>query len=108
MTVHVLSDLKKPICEILQEMGRDGALLGSKGKARFALLPLDDDLLDFLLEHSPKFIAECRRIRKDMEAGNYYTHEEVRRMFGLDKRRQVRRKAERRVPAKQEASCVKG
>ena len=37
--------------------------------------------MDYLLEHRPKLIAECQRLRKEMEAGQYVTHEEVMRLL---------------------------
>ena len=40
-------------------------------------MPLSDDLLDFLLETSPKLIRECQEIRQSMEAGERYRLEDV-------------------------------
>jgi hypothetical protein len=39
--------------------------------------------LNLLLETSPRLIAECARIRREMRAGKYYAHEEVKRILGL-------------------------
>lgn len=43
-----------------------------------------DDAIDDLLERSPKFREECLAIQRRMRAGEYYTHEEVERMLGID------------------------
>jgi hypothetical protein len=52
-----------------------------EGQGRYALLPLDDELVDFLIARSPAFRDRCREIRKSMDAGQCQTHEEVRRQL---------------------------
>jgi uncharacterized coiled-coil DUF342 family protein len=42
-----------------------------------AVLSLDDEVLDLLLERSPSLIEECRQIRERMKQGEYLTHEEM-------------------------------
>ena len=81
MTVQPVSDPKTPIGEILKAAGSEGILLESEEQGRYALIPLDDDLIDYLIERSPKFRADCREIRGRMDAGQFQTHEEVRRQF---------------------------
>jgi hypothetical protein len=54
-------------------------MLESEGQGRYALLPLDENLIDYRIERSPKFLAACREIRERMDAGQFQTHEEVRR-----------------------------
>ncbi len=44
--------------------------------------PLDDELLDYLIERSPKFIEVCQHIRQQMRDGRFHTHEEVKRLLG--------------------------
>ncbi|MCY3020407.1 MAG: hypothetical protein NTW87_15415 [Planctomycetota bacterium] len=51
--------------------------------ACYAVLPLDDDLLDYLLERNPRFQAECERVFREMKAGRFKTHAEVKKLFGL-------------------------
>ncbi len=51
-------------------------------KKGYLLLPLDDDLIDCLLERSPKLIKECRQIRARMAAGQFVRHEEVKKRLG--------------------------
>ncbi len=63
MTVQPISDPKTPIGEILKAAGSEGMLLDSEGQGRYALIPLDDELIDYLIERSPKFRADCREVR---------------------------------------------
>ncbi len=72
-----------PIGELLQAAAPDGVVLESGGQPRFALLPLDDELIDYLVEHSPKFIEACKGIRERMKTGRFHTHDEVRTSLGL-------------------------
>ena len=44
-------------------------MLESEGQGRYALLPLDDELVDFLIERSPAFRDRCQEIRRRMDAG---------------------------------------
>jgi hypothetical protein len=79
MTVQSVNDPSTPIGQILRTAGSEGVLLESEGHGRYALLPLDDDLLDFLIERSPAFRDRCREIRLHMDSGQFQTHAEVRR-----------------------------
>ena len=80
MTTHHVDDMKTPIGDVLRAAGSEGILLESPGEMRYALIPLDDDLIDYLLERSPKFIEQCRDIQNRMQAGHYRTQEEVRKL----------------------------
>ena len=84
MTVHHVSDPKTPIGEILQAAGSEGILLESHEQNRCAVIPLDDDLIDYLIERNPKFIAECREIRDRMRVGQSHSHDDVKRMLASD------------------------
>jgi hypothetical protein len=79
MTVQPVSDPNTPIGEILKAAGSEGILLESEDQGSYALIPLDDEVLDLLIERSPKFRAHCREIRERMDAGQFQTHEEVKR-----------------------------
>mgnify|MGYP001159158842 CR=1 FL=1 len=79
MTTQNVSDPTTPIGDLLRAAGSDGLLLTSDDQTRYALIPLDDDLLDYLIERSPKLVAECQKIRERMQAGHYRTHDEVKR-----------------------------
>ncbi len=81
MTIQLVSDPKTPISEILKAAGSDGLLLESEGQARYAVIPLDDDLIDYLVERSPKFIDVCRQIRERMTAGRFRTHDTVKSLL---------------------------
>jgi hypothetical protein len=81
MTVQLVNDPKTPIGDILKAAGSEGILLESEDQGSYAVIPLDDDLIDYLIERSPKFRADCREIRKHMDAGQSQTHEEVRRQL---------------------------
>src|SRR5436190_22772234 len=61
--------LEKPLKNALRQAEHGGVVIKRKGKRDYALLPLNDDLLDYLLETSPKLIEECKEITKRMEAG---------------------------------------
>ncbi len=81
MIVKPVSDPKTPISEILKAAGSEGIVLESEDQGRYALIPLDDDLIDFLIDRSPTLRAECRQIRERMDAGRFQTQEEVRRQL---------------------------
>jgi hypothetical protein len=81
MNIHQVSDLQTSIGEILKSAGANGVLLESNDLPQYALLPLDDDLLDFLIERNPKFIEECREILQRMRNGEFHTQDEVERLF---------------------------
>jgi hypothetical protein len=81
MTIHHLKDMQTPIGDVLKAVGHDGVLLEPDADSRFALMPLDDDLIDFLIERNPKFIEECRQIRQRMETGQSRTHDEVKKLL---------------------------
>ncbi len=86
MTTHELDDMQTPIGSVLGQAGEEGLILELSGERSFAVLPLDDDVLDFLMERSPEFIEECRRIRERMRAGDRVSHSAVRKMFSTDPR----------------------
>ena len=81
MSIQPVSDPKTPIGEILKSAGSEGIVLESEGQGRYALLPLDDDVIDLLMERSPKFRADCLEIRQRMDSGQFKTHEDVRRQL---------------------------
>ncbi len=71
MTTQSVSDPNTPIGEILKAAGSEGIVLDSEGQGRYALLPLDDDVIDLLVERSPSFRADCHEIRQRMESGQF-------------------------------------
>ena len=44
---------------------------------------LDDELIDYLVEHSPRLIETCRGIRERMKAGRFHSHDDVKKALGL-------------------------
>jgi hypothetical protein len=80
MTFQRLSDPTTPISEILKAAGSEAFVLESEGEARYAVIPLDDDLIDYLIERNPKFIEACRQIRERMRAGRFHRHEEIKNL----------------------------
>ncbi len=81
MTVQLVSDSKTPIGEILKAVGADGLLLEAEDQARYAVIPLDEDLIDYLIERSPKFIEVCRQIRVRMATGRFHAHAAVKALL---------------------------
>ncbi len=81
MSIQLVSDSNTPIGEILKAAGSEGIVLESEDQGRYALLPLDDDVIDLLIERSPRFRADCQKIRERMNSGQFQTHEEVRRQL---------------------------
>ena len=81
MTIQPIADLNTPIGQILKAAGSEGIVLESEDQGRYALLPLDDDVIDLLIERSPSFRVQCREIRERMDSGQFHSHEEVRRQL---------------------------
>lgn len=81
MSIQPVSDPNTPIGEILKSAGWEGLVLETAGQERYALLPLDEDVIDLLIERSPKFRADCLEIRQRMDSGQFTSHEEVRRQL---------------------------
>ncbi len=75
----ILRDLKTPIGVILEAARPDGLVLECENQVQFAVLPLDDDVIDLLIERNRKFRAVCQEIREQRESGQFQTHEEVKR-----------------------------
>lgn len=59
MTLRHFSDLTAPIGQVIERANGNGVLIEAEGLPTYAVIPLDDDLLDYLLERSPAFIEEC-------------------------------------------------
>jgi hypothetical protein len=81
MNVQQISDMQTPIGEILKAAEATGVVIQADDQEQYALLPLDDELLDFLLERNPKFIEECEQIRRRMMSGESYSQDDVERLL---------------------------
>jgi len=77
-----IRDLNISLGAILKSLGAKGGVLEIPGKKGYVLLPLDDEFVDSLLERSPKLIKECRQIRACMAAGEFVSHEQVKKRLG--------------------------
>jgi hypothetical protein len=75
-------DEKTPITDILDAADGDGVLVDRSGPLRYAVIPLDDDLIDYLLERNPKFRADCEAIREEMRAGRFTTLDDAEKLLG--------------------------
>ena len=81
MTVQPVTDLNTTIGDVLRTAGTGGVLLEPEGHGQYAVLPLDDDLMDYLLERCPSLIELCREVRQRMQSGSYHTHEQVKEIL---------------------------
>ena len=82
-------NLTTPLEELLSGIaGTQGILIEGNDKKEFMLLPMDDKVLDLLLERSPELIKECEEIRARIAAGEK-THslDDVMKMFGVAKKK---------------------
>ena len=82
MTRRLITDASTPIGEILKSAGAEGILLELQDQVRYAVIPLNDDVLDLLIERSPKFRDHCQEIRQRMKAGQFQSHADVRQVVG--------------------------
>lgn len=82
VTIQTVNDLHTPIGEILRLAGSDGVLVQPPGEPPFAVMRLDEDLLDFLIERNAQFIEDCGQIRQRMANGAKRSQAEVDSMFG--------------------------
>ena len=81
MSFPSLSDPKMPIGDVLKVVGHSGMVLESESHVQYALLPLDEEVIDLLIERSPEFRAHCREIRGRMDSGEFQTHADVKRQL---------------------------
>jgi hypothetical protein len=82
MKIKQVPDLNVSLGAVLKSLGPKGGVLEFAGDKRYVLFPLNDDLLDYLLERSPKLIKECQQIRARMAAGRFVTHEKLKKRLG--------------------------
>ncbi len=81
MTIQPIPDPNTPIGQTIKAAGSEGIVLEAEGQGRYALLPLDDDVIDLLIERSPTFRDHCHEIRERTDSCQFQTHEEVRRQL---------------------------
>lgn len=76
MSIQKVSPTDRSLRTVLQKARSEPVVLQAE-EGEFAVLPLDDEVLDLLLERNPRFIEECRQIRERMQQGEYVTFEEA-------------------------------
>lgn len=81
MTIRTITNPTTPVTELLRDAMPDGVVVQGEGQAQFALIPLDDDLVDYLLERRAKFAETCRQIRQRMRDGRFHTHAGVKQLL---------------------------
>ncbi len=81
MPVMKAAETRASIGELIDQARDEPLIFETECAGNFVLLPVDDELLDLLLERSPRLIKKCRQIRERMEQGEYWTHEQVIDMF---------------------------
>lgn len=81
MPVMKAAETHASIGELIDQAREEPLVFETESEGSFVLLPVDDELLDLLLERSPRLIEKCRQIRERMEQGEYWTHEQVMEMF---------------------------
>ena len=81
MPVIKATETRASIGELIDQARNEPLIFETEGAESFVLLAVDDELLDLLLECSPRLIEKCQRIRERMAQGEYWTHEQVMEMF---------------------------
>lgn len=84
MSIQKVSPSDTSLRTVLQKARAEPVVLQAEEEGDFAVLPLDEEVLDLLLERNPAFIEECRQIRERMRQGDYVTYEEALQMFRGD------------------------
>jgi len=81
VSIQKVSPADAGIRTLLQKARTEPVILQAEEEGDFAVLPLDDEVLDLLLERSPVFIEECRQIRERMRQGDSVSYEEALKRF---------------------------
>ena len=77
MSIKKISQSNKSMTALLDEASHEPLILQTEAGNDFAVLPMDEDVMDLLLERSPRLIKECQQIRERMKKGFYLTHESL-------------------------------
>ena len=81
VSIQKVSSTDTSLRTMLQKARAEPLVLQAEEEGDFAVLPLDDEVLDLLLERNPTFIEECRQIRERMRQGDFVPYEEARKRF---------------------------
>jgi hypothetical protein len=82
MCVERVNPTDAGVTALLDKATTEPVILKTENSGDFALLPLDDDVIDLLLERNPRLIAECREIGDRMAQGKYLTHKQALEALG--------------------------
>jgi hypothetical protein len=77
MSVKSIEPGKTELAGILHSAREEPVILRSGETGDYVVLPLDEEVVDLLLERNPALIEECRQIRETMRRGSYVTHEQL-------------------------------
>jgi hypothetical protein len=77
MPIENISPDQSHLTALLDKALQEPIVLKSAAVGDFVLLPLDDEVIDLLLERHPGLIAECREIRSRMKRDAYRTHDQL-------------------------------
>ncbi len=77
MAVQRLVHPDEALAALLGKAREEPLILETDESGDFAVLPLDDEVIDLLLERSRRLREECRGIRERMRQGTFLTHDEV-------------------------------
>jgi hypothetical protein len=84
MCVERVNPTDAGVTALLVKATTEPVILKTESSGDFALLPLDEDLIDLLLERNPRLIAECREIGERMAQGKYLSHQQALEALGDD------------------------
>jgi hypothetical protein len=65
------------VAALLRRAREEPLILQSEEAGDFAVLPLDEEVIDLLLERNPGLIEQCRQIRAAMQEGRFLTHQQM-------------------------------
>lgn len=84
MCIERVDPTDTTVAALLDKAAVEPVILKTETGGDFALLRLDDDVIDLLLESNPRLIAECREIGERMSKGHFLTREQALAALGDD------------------------
>jgi hypothetical protein len=73
--------MNEDLAALLDSASEEPLILQTERTGDFALLRLDDEVIDLLLERNPALIEECSKIRERMKQGASVTHAQMLQML---------------------------
>jgi len=77
MCIELIDQNNAEVTALLDKAANEPVILRTERSGEFALLPLDEEVIDLLLERNPQLIAECRAIGERMASGQYVTQAQM-------------------------------